>query len=140
MQKNYRTIDQGVTSNGLSQNAHRRPNTSQLFRYVSVWMCCGLFWGIRSDAVIKLSWARRLTVSSAHVATMYGLGSAEIDGTVAILGLEEHQNPGTFRTGKRRVDSKSRLLIGADRAPIRFSWVDCDHWRSLRLQPLCHDS
>jgi hypothetical protein len=26
-QQNYRTIDQGVTSNGLSQKAHRRPST-----------------------------------------------------------------------------------------------------------------
>jgi len=58
-QQNYRTIDQGVTSDGLSPDAHRRPSNSQLFPYVAVWMCSGLFWLIRSDAVIKLSGASR---------------------------------------------------------------------------------
>jgi hypothetical protein len=39
---------------------------------------------------------------------MHGLGGAEGGDTAAILALEEHQNPGTFGTCKRRVDSKSR--------------------------------
>jgi hypothetical protein len=67
-------------------------------------MRSGVFWAIRSDAVIKLLGARRLTVNCAQGPTMYGLGGAGSGDTVALLALEEHQNPGAFRTGKRRVD------------------------------------
>jgi hypothetical protein len=70
-QQNYRTIDQGVTSDGLSPNAHRRPSNSQLFPYKAVWTCSGLFWLIGSDAVIKLSGAGRLAVNWVQRPTMY---------------------------------------------------------------------
>ena len=36
-QKDYRTIDQGVTSNGHSQDAGHRPYNFQRFLYVAVW-------------------------------------------------------------------------------------------------------
>jgi hypothetical protein len=53
------------------------PATSSFFPYVAVWICSGLFWLMRCDAVTKLSAADRLAVNCVQRPTMYRRGALE---------------------------------------------------------------